>query len=85
MQPITMMRPPTRMRNQNQFSQFKWTSTKILPIEKTLAGHNHLQNSGLFTLGKYAKVILQIQFLPQQLFGIYFAKAKRILYWDLSI
>ena len=28
-------RPPSRIRNWNQFSQFRRTSTKVMPIEKT--------------------------------------------------
>ena len=26
---------PSTIRNWNQFSQFRWTSTKVIPIEKT--------------------------------------------------
>ena len=32
MEPIRIMSgPPTRKRNWNQLSQFKWTSTKVIP------------------------------------------------------
>ena len=39
MQSIRIMgRPPLRIRKRNQLSQFSWTSTKVIPIEKlTLA------------------------------------------------
>ena len=30
-----MSRPPSRERNWNQLSQFRQTSTKVIPIEKT--------------------------------------------------
>ena len=34
--PISVMNgPATRMRKSDHFSQFKWTSTKVIPIEKT--------------------------------------------------
>ena len=32
-------RPASRIRKWNQLSQFRWTSTKVMPIEKTLAGY----------------------------------------------
>ena len=36
MQPICITsRSPIRMRKWNQFSQFRWTSTKVIPVEKT--------------------------------------------------
>ena len=36
MQPIRIMsRPPSRIRKWDHLSQFRWTSTKVTPIEKT--------------------------------------------------
>ena len=32
-------RPTSRIRNWNQLSQFRLTSTKVIPIEKTYAGY----------------------------------------------
>ena len=38
MQPIRITsRPPSRIRKWNQSSQFRWTSSKVILIEKTLA------------------------------------------------
>ena len=31
--------PPLRIRKWNQLSQFRWTSTKVVPTEKTQAGY----------------------------------------------
>ena len=34
-----MSRPPSGIRKWNQLSQFRWTSNKVIPIEKTSAGY----------------------------------------------
>ena len=40
MQSITITsRPPSRITMWNQLSQFRWTSTKIIPTEETLTGY----------------------------------------------
>ena len=40
MQSITITcRPPLRITKRNQFSQFRWTSSKVIPIKKIEASH----------------------------------------------
>lgn len=40
MQPIRITsRTPSRIRNWNQFIKFRWTSTKMIPIENTCTGY----------------------------------------------
>ena len=41
-----MSRPPTRIRKWNQSSHHKWTSTRVIPIEKTRAGYISTMNQG---------------------------------------
>ena len=37
-------RPPSRIRKWNQLSQFRWTSTKVIPIGKTEAGDDDVED-----------------------------------------
>ena len=39
-------RLPSRIRNWNQLSQFRWISTKVIPIEKTEAGYISTMSQG---------------------------------------
>ena len=41
---------PTRIRVQNQFSQLRLTSTKVIPIKRTKAGYVLMMSQG-FTTG----------------------------------
>ena len=40
------IRHPVRIRKWNQLSQFRCTSTKVIPIEKTLAGYISMMSQG---------------------------------------
>ena len=47
MQTIRILtRPPSRKRKRNQLSQFRRTSTKLIPIQKTLAGYISTMSQG---------------------------------------
>ena len=46
-------RPPTRKRKWNQLSQFWRTSTKVIPIEQTLAGHISTMSEGFKKSSKW--------------------------------
>ena len=37
---------PTRIRTRKQFSQLRWPSTKVIPIEKTLGGYISTMRQG---------------------------------------
>ena len=71
MQSIRLMkRPPSRIRKRNKLSQFKWASTKVIPIERTQAGYILMMNQGLREAASGGPTVLHIQFCSFEHFQV---------------
>ena len=71
MQSIRLMKkPPSRIRKGNKLNQFKWASTKVIPIEKTRAGYILMMSQGLTEAASGGPTVLHIQFCSFEHFQV---------------